>query len=89
VQDLKLLCDQNEKGAEAMSMEYIRKTYNVPAKRGGRVMLKRGRVSMLGTIVRATHYVYIRFDDSKLAVPFHPKDDSLSYLPDKEKETKQ
>jgi len=72
-----------------MSMDYIRKTYNVPAKRGGRVRWKRGRVSRLGTITRATHYVYIRFDDAKIALPYHPVDGRLSYLPDKKKEPKQ
>jgi hypothetical protein len=72
-----------------MSMEYIRKTYNVPVKRGGRVRLKCGRRSMLGTITRATHYVYIRFDDTKITLPFHPLDGSLSYLHDKKKEPKQ
>ena len=70
-----------------MSMEYIRKTYNIPAKRGGRVRLKSGSVSMLGTIVRATNYVYIRLDDTKITLPFHPLDGSLSYLPNKEKES--
>lgn len=54
-----------------MSMEYIRKTYNVPAKRGGKVKVS-GR---LGTIVRARgQYLLVRWADTvgQPCVPCHP-----------------
>jgi hypothetical protein len=54
-----------------MSMEYIRKTYGVPAKRGGRVnyMFK----EIMGTITgsRGGHLL-IKLDGHKRSLPFHP-----------------
>lgn len=65
-----------------MSMSYIRRYYGVPAKRGGRVEwhYRDGKVR-LGTITRATAYVYVRFDDAKRSVPLHPCEGGLCYLP--------
>lgn len=56
-----------------MSMEYIRKTYDVPAKRGGRVEYTgRGR-SDFGTIRSARGgYLRIQIDGFKHALSFHP-----------------
>jgi hypothetical protein len=51
-----------------MSMDYVRRTYGVPAKRGLRVTVD-GRP---GVITRATHYVYVRFDDVGFSRPCHP-----------------
>lgn len=56
-------------------MDYVREAYGVPAKRGGRVTVD-GRA---GTITRATHYVWVRFDDAKHSRPFHPSD--ICYSP--------
>ena len=63
-----------------MSLDYIRRYYGVPAKRGGRVSWATSKGVRLGTITRATNYVYVRFDDAKHPVPLHPKEDGLSYL---------
>ena len=69
-----------------MSMEYVRKTYGVPAKRG---MLVRHRPvpawSTLpvayGRIMSASNYVFVRVDGGwSHSVGFHPHD--LSYLND-------
>jgi len=48
-----------------MSFDYIRRYYNVPAKRGGRVAWDTSSGTREGTITRATNYVYVRFDDAK------------------------
>lgn len=70
-----------------MSMEWVRKYYGVPAKRGGRV-----RVSMdyeyeddgrKGTITSATQYVFVRLDGKKRPDIFHPLD--LEYLAEEAK----
>lgn len=64
-----------------MSMSYIRKTYGVPAKRGGRVIYE-NRFS--GTIVGSSDaYLRIRLDDPPDGEIFlyHP-DYALTYLPD-------
>lgn len=63
-----------------MSMQYVRDCYGVPAKRGGRVMFSDGRTVMRGTITRATHRVYIRWDGDSRAFPYHPRDERLTYL---------
>lgn len=64
-----------------MSMDYIRKTYNVPAKRGGRVEYTgRGDVQH-GTITGAGgQYVRVRLDGRRRAENFHP-DWKMRYLP--------
>jgi hypothetical protein len=65
-----------------MSMEYIRKTYKVPAKRGGRVeYLASDGELMEGTITgtRAA-YLLVRLDGNKRSFTFHPTW-GLKYLP--------
>ncbi len=64
-----------------MSFDYIRRYYNVPAKRGGRVKWTTSKGVREGTITSATNYVYVRFDDAKFPVPLHPCEDGLEYLP--------
>lgn len=64
-----------------MSMEWIRKTYGVPAKRGGRVKYTGSKVAEYGTIKSATGgRLNIQLDGWKFAVPFHPTWE-LEYLP--------
>jgi hypothetical protein len=65
-----------------MSFDYIRRYYGVPAKRGMRVAWSASGGTRLGTITKATHYVYVRFDGVKHSVPLHPKEDGLQYLDD-------
>ena len=58
-----------------MSMERIRDRYNVPAKRGGRVIFSGGSVPRIGTIVgsvRGNDYLRIRLDGDKIPLAFHP-----------------
>jgi len=56
-----------------MSFEYIRKTYNVPAKRGQRVEYTGCGKSELGTITSATGgQLRIRLDGMKKSCYFHP-----------------
>lgn len=63
-----------------MSMEYVRKTYGVPAKRGMRVIIqKEDGTQQLGRIMRATHHIYIKLDGEKKSKVFHPTDDRLFY----------
>jgi len=50
-------------------MEYIRKYYGVPAKRGGRIKFK----GKPGTIVGSDRsYLRIRFDGEKAIYTYHP-----------------
>lgn len=67
-----------------MSFQYIRRYYDVPAKRGMRVAWDTSKGTRMGTITSATAYVHIRFDDSKHSVPLHPKEDGLRYLTDEQ-----
>jgi hypothetical protein len=60
-----------------MSMDYVRRTHGVPAKRGLRVTVD-GRP---GVITRATHYVYVRFDGNRFSRPCHPTW-RIDYAPD-------
>lgn len=73
-----------------MSMEWVRSTYGVPAKRGGRVRLLDGfgaAAGKEGTITSATNRINVRLDDDGYASPFHPTWE-LEYLdPSYEKET--
>lgn len=56
-----------------MSLAYIRKTYAVPAKRGGRVEYTACRVPQFGTITGASGaHLNIRIDGDKRARRFHP-----------------
>jgi len=51
-----------------MSMDWVRKTYNVPAMRGGRVIVD-GRK---GTITSADNCLRVRFDGEKFSQRCHP-----------------
>jgi hypothetical protein len=55
-------------------MDYVRRYYGVPARRGGRVRLGAGfaKAGYEGTITRATHYIWVRLDGARHATPFHP-----------------
>jgi len=66
-------------------MEHIRKMYNVPARRGGRIRFL-GRD--IGTIVAARHgRLRVRFDGQKYIAFLHPTWE-VEYLPNKEFKTK-
>lgn len=68
-----------------MSMAWIRKTYGVPAKRGGRVAYTGDGKRELGTITGARHgYINVRLDGEEHPGPFHPTWE-LHYLPAAEK----
>jgi hypothetical protein len=58
-----------------MSINWVRKRYGVPAKRGGRVEYTGGKTPEQGTIVAARGgYLRIRFDGMEYThpLPFHP-----------------
>lgn len=56
-----------------MSMDYIRKTYNVPAKRGGRVEYTHPKPARMGTIIGADGArLRIRLDGEKFVGRYHP-----------------
>lgn len=64
-----------------MSMDYIRQSYGVPARRGGRVEFTGNGKVQLGTITAARgHYLRVRLDGDKAAGSFHPLW-HLRYLP--------
>lgn len=64
-----------------MSMEWVRKRYNVPAKRGGRVHYTGCSKDQLGTITGTNGgHLLIRLDGLKISHPFHPTWE-LEYLP--------
>jgi hypothetical protein len=50
-----------------MSMEYVRRYYGVPAKRGGRIRFR----GMGGTITSADHHLRARMDDGSRVI-LHP-----------------
>ena len=65
-----------------MSLDYIRRAYKVPAKRGGRVEYtgEPGK-TYLGTICSARgSHLRIKLDGIKHSMPFHPTWE-LRYLP--------
>ena len=63
-----------------MSMDYIRKTYGVPATVGGRVNWCGGRHPVPGTITGSKGaYLMIRLDGLQHAMPYHP-DWFIEYL---------
>lgn len=67
-----------------MSFEYIRKTYNVPAKRGARVRYTGCGQNDLGTIKSASGgHVMVKLDNAKHPQPFHPTWE-LEYLPEQQ-----
>lgn len=56
-----------------MSMNQIRKTRGVPAKRGGRVKFTGCEIPKFGTIRSAKHgYLMIVLDGEKHTRPYHP-----------------
>lgn len=60
------------------NMEHIRKMYNVPAKRGGRIRFEKRNT---GTIVAARYgRLRVRFDGEKRSVFLHPTWE-VEYLP--------
>lgn len=57
-----------------MSMAYVRRTYGVPAKRGGRVLYTGCGEREFGTIRSASGgRLNIQLDGIKHTMPFHPK----------------
>lgn len=64
-----------------MSMDYVRRAYNVPAKRGMRVRIKAYGEWCNGTITSATHHVRVKPDPwPRVRLNFHPTDtDHLRY----------
>lgn len=60
-------------------MAYVREQYGVPAKRGMRVKVFGASGFQMGTVTRATHYVFIRLDGSKHSRPYHPTDPGITY----------
>jgi len=65
-----------------VSMAWIRKTYGVPAKRGGRVLYTGSGRAEYGTIKSARgRRLNIQLDGTKHTMPFHPTW-SLSYIAD-------
>jgi hypothetical protein len=56
-----------------VSMQWVRDSYGVPAKRGGRVRYTGEKVPRLGTITGTRGpYLRIRLDGDKRSMPFHP-----------------
>lgn len=56
-----------------MSIDYIRRYYGVPAKKGGRVEYTGGAKPVLGTICGADGaHLTIRLDGMKHTMPYHP-----------------
>lgn len=56
-----------------MSIEYISKSYDVPAKKGARVEYTGGGVKELGTVTGADGaHILIRLDGHKNSFPYHP-----------------
>jgi hypothetical protein len=60
-----------------MGMDYIRRTYGVPAKRGGRIQYDGGHPDegpKCGTITSATNsgHIRVRFDGERRTYKLHP-----------------
>lgn len=58
-----------------MSMDYVRRHYGVPVKRGGRVRLGAGfgpDAGREGTITSASYHVFVRLDGERHVRRFHP-----------------
>lgn len=65
-----------------MTMDYIRRTYGVPAKRGCRVEYTGGKAPRLGTITGACGaHILLRLDGEPRAHRYHPTW-KLRYLAD-------
>ncbi len=58
--------------------DYIRRTYGVPARVGGRVSVG-GRPGTLRSMRGDQHYLHVRFDDATFTVNAHPID-RVEYL---------
>lgn len=55
------------------NMEYIRKTYGVPAKRGARVKYTGGKEPCFGSVTSSDGcYLRIKMDDEKHTGLYHP-----------------
>lgn len=68
-----------------MSMEYIRKTYGVPAKRGGRIRYGTALCAPIGTIVGSRgQYLRVRMDAGGLTLTLHPTDHMVYLEPKSE-----
>ena len=68
--------------AQAMSMDYIRNYYDVPAKCGGRIRYSGNRQPIEGTIIAARGaHLLIRLDGDDHEMPYHPTW-KIEYLPD-------
>ena len=68
-----LLFTGDEWSASEMSMEWVRRSYGVPAKRGGRIGYTGDGKKELGTIRSASGaYLMIQLDGMKRTLPFHP-----------------
>ena len=64
-----------------MSLEYIRKYYGVPAKRGGIVEVReQGGAWVKGKILSGTHNLKIKIDSRNVALRYHPESIDLRYL---------
>lgn len=75
------MLDGSHTEKKKMSMAYIRKTYGVPAKRGGRVEYTGEGRAEYGTIKSANGaHLAIKLDGVKHTMPFHPTW-CLRYLP--------
>jgi hypothetical protein len=69
--DVRLL--PQETWSAGMSMDYIRRTYGVPAKRGGRIAFTTAEKAAQGTIVGARgQYLRVRMDESAMTHTMHP-----------------
>lgn len=56
-----------------MSMDYIRRAYGVPAKRGARISFVRGQQQVFGTIVGARNArLRVRMDGERTVCSLHP-----------------
>jgi hypothetical protein len=56
-----------------MSMDYIRRTYGVPARRGGRIAFTTAAKAAQGSIVGARgQYLRVRMDGSGMTHSLHP-----------------
>lgn len=60
-------------------MDYVRKMYGVPAKRGGRICYHGAHGDEYGTILSAGDNLRVRMDDSR-KLYFHPEW-HIEYLP--------
>lgn len=69
-----------------MSMEYVRKHYGVPAKRGARICYHGEKGDEYGTILSARDNLRVRMDATGQVLIFHPTW-QIEYLAATEKET--